>query len=137
MLVFSFILPSCACNKGKNKKCENDANKEELLMGRWKKVGLKNGSGGLKTDLEWRFNKDKTDSIIDVFIAEGNAKPDTTIVYGTWEVIGDSVVCTNSRGEKTFWHIMKLTKDSLKLEYYDAQPKRFESEFYRINVQNE
>ena len=81
----------------------------------------------------WHFNEDKTDQMISVSSINEEY---STANCGTWEIEGDIIKTINlSTKEKIYneWKILKLDKDSLIIEFYDKQPKRFVESLKRIN----
>lgn len=109
---------------------DNEKTTEELLIGSWHKS---TNEDGIKLALYWHFNEDKTEQIIS--ISSVNEEISTTNC-GTWEIEGDIIKTVNlSTKEKVYneWKILKLDKDSLIIEFYDKQPKRFVESLKRIN----
>lgn len=126
-LSFTFGVSSCKNDKATE---DNDKTSEELLIGSWYQT---NNDDSLKSDIYWHFNEDKTDQMVSVSsVNEDYAATNC----GTWEIEGDIIKTVNlSSKEKVYneWKILKLDKDSLVIEFYDKQPKRFETSFKRIN----
>jgi len=118
---------SCSSNKNLS---ESTKNSNELLIGTWHQT---NSDKVIKNEVFYTFNGDKSFQITSTSAIEGDIIPP---VYGTWESNGNiikTVTLSNKEKNKTEWRILKLDKESLELEYYDASHTRFEYSFKRIN----
>ena len=118
---------SCADQKDGS---EGSGSYEELLIGSWHRTI---GDDSLKLDQYWHFNDDKTEQLITISSIEDDIQP---TVYGTWGINGNvikTVTLSNKEKNETEWKILKLDRDSLKIEIYDGSNNRFESSFKRIN----
>ncbi len=128
LLTLSCFAMSCG---DKSPYSENAKSKDELLVGSWCQI---HEDDSLKLTLYWHFNEDNSEQMISISTIDNEITP--TITCGTWEIEGDTIKTVNLSGKEKIvseWKILKLDKDSLQIEFYDKQPKRFIESFKRIN----
>ncbi len=129
VLAFALTIGFMSCTDHKTVS-EGTNSYGELLVGSWHRTF---GDESLKLDQYWHFNEDKTEQMITISSIEDDIQP---TIYGTWEVSGNIIktkTLSNKEKNGTEWKILKLDKESLELEYYDASHTRFEYSFKRIN----
>ena len=129
-LLATLILTSVSC-VAEDKSGSDSKSLEGLLIGSWHS---ENVSDDLRMDLYWHFNDDKTAQ----YISKSSIEEEEPMLsfFETWAVDGNTIktVSTSSMGKNSNeWKILKLDENTLKIEYYDKQPKRFEETFKRIN----
>lgn len=129
VLVSALTIGFMSCSSNKNLS-ESTKDSNELLIGTWHQT---NSDKVIKNEVFYTFNGDKSFQIKSTSAIEGDIVPP---VYGTWKSKGNiikTVTLSNKEKNETVWKILKLDKESLELEYYDASHTRFESSFKRIN----
>ena len=129
-LLMMFVLGSTPC-AAEEKTGNGSKSVRELLIGSWHSESI---DSNIKSDLYWHFNEDGTEQLIS--ISDNDQIYPSDVSCGKWTVDGNTIkTVTLSQKEKNRneWKILKINEDSLKIEYYDKQPKRFEASFKRIN----
>ena len=143
--LFTFAILALALTCQTSSYAENNSTRgkkkttEELLIGSWCRKSVSDDKNvDYKLDLYWHFNDDKTEQMISIFTSGtllGN-EVTPTVNCGTWKIEGDVIKTVNLSGKEknvSEWKILKLDNDSLQIEFYDKQPKRFVESFKRIN----